>query len=68
TGKLGADAARKYGHSQVHYIKNKNEIGEFLIQIVRSNDMVITIGAGDVWKICNEIWEKLSAAVKKSHG
>lgn len=68
TGKLVADAARKYGHSQVHYIKNKNEIGEFLIQIVRSNDMVITIGAGDVWKICNEIWEKLSAAVKKSHG
>jgi UDP-N-acetylmuramate--alanine ligase len=51
TGELIAKTARQSGHRHVHYIPNKSDVPDFLQSILVENDMLITIGAGDVWKI-----------------
>lgn len=50
TGELIANAAKQYGHKDVHYVPDKREIPEVLKRLVRNNDIVITMGAGDIWK------------------
>jgi len=49
-GKLIADTAKKFGHKNVIYIEDKNEIPSFLLSIKEENDIIITMGAGDIWK------------------
>lgn len=50
TGKLIADLARDYGHRGVHYIQDKNSLPSSLKQIVKPGDIMITMGAGDIYK------------------
>lgn len=50
TGENIADAARQFGHRNVHYVPNKAELPAFLESITREGDIVLTLGAGDVWK------------------
>ncbi len=50
TGELIANAAKDFGHKQVHYVPDKTKIPAFLASIAKKGDMVITMGAGDIWK------------------
>jgi len=50
TGELIADTAKKFGHKNVHYLKNKNDVPAFLTEIKKDGDIIITMGAGDIWK------------------
>src|SRR5699024_7469759 len=50
TGKLIADAAQEYGHRQVHYVKDKQDLPVRLKEIVEPGDVIITMGAGDIYK------------------
>ena len=53
TGQLVADAAIEYGHHKVKYITDKQEIVRYLCEKCKEGDIVITMGAGDIWK-CGE--------------
>ncbi|MCH8289082.1 MAG: UDP-N-acetylmuramate--L-alanine ligase [Candidatus Marinimicrobia bacterium] len=59
TGKLIADAAIKAGHKSVHYIPEMEKIVDFLLDEAGEGDMIITIGAGDVFKVGEELIRKL---------
>jgi UDP-N-acetylmuramate--alanine ligase len=50
SGELITETAKKFGHKNVHYIKDKNKVPEALNKIVKKDDIVITMGAGDIWK------------------
>ncbi|TNE74484.1 UDP-N-acetylmuramate--L-alanine ligase [bacterium] len=50
TGALIADTARNYGHRNVHYVVDKRELPAKLKEIVKQDDIVITMGAGDIYK------------------
>lgn len=50
TGKLIADTAEKYGHKNVIYVEDKQHISEKLTEIVEHGDIIITMGAGDIYK------------------
>jgi UDP-N-acetylmuramate--alanine ligase len=50
TGKLIADAARNFGHKNVLYVEDKNNLSRVLNEIVEAGDIIITLGAGDIWK------------------
>lgn len=56
-----AEEARKLGHKQVFYIKEKKEVIKKLHEIVNKGDLIITIGAGDIWKVgelfIQEYWQ-----------
>jgi UDP-N-acetylmuramate--alanine ligase len=38
----------------VHYVPDKREVPAFLQSIRQAGDMVITMGAGDIWKYGEE--------------
>jgi UDP-N-acetylmuramate--alanine ligase len=50
TGKMIADAAIKSGHRNVHYIDENNRILEEVEKLLQPHDIVVTIGAGDIYK------------------
>lgn len=50
TGKLVADTAKAYGHRGIHYVQDKNELPSQLNEIVEPGDIVVTMGAGDIYK------------------
>jgi UDP-N-acetylmuramate--alanine ligase len=50
SGELIAQAAKDFGHRQVHYVPNKADIPAFLRTIMQQGDIIITMGAGDIWK------------------
>ena len=64
TGKLIADAVKSSGHKEVHYLPEKEKISDFLIDFATEGDMIITIGAGDIYKIGEEFIQKLERAEK----
>jgi UDP-N-acetylmuramate--alanine ligase len=39
------------GHKDVHFLEDKEQIIEFLEKNTQSGDLVLTLGAGDVWQI-----------------
>ncbi len=50
TGKLIADTAEQYGHKKVIYVEHKEDVTEKLKAISRAGDIIITMGAGDIYK------------------
>ena len=58
-GKLVADAAKKSGHKFVEYVENRNDIPTFLKDKVKNGDMVVVIGAGDIYHLSPEILKEL---------
>ncbi len=50
TGELIANAAKSFGHKNVIYLENKEDIPSKLLEIVDDDDIVVTLGAGDIWK------------------
>ena len=54
-------AAKQHGHREVHYLPKTEEVIPFLLKIVGKNDLVITMGAGDIYKVGEELISKLSS-------
>jgi UDP-N-acetylmuramate--alanine ligase len=61
TGELIVNAAKQFGHKEVYYVPDKKQIPGFLQKIVKKGDMVITMGAGDIWKYGEEYLKQLSS-------
>jgi len=64
SGKLIADAAREYGHRKVHYVEDKTDLPETLREIVHPGDVVITMGAGDIYKYGELFVDELEAGIE----
>lgn len=56
-----AQLALQYGHREVHYVQNLEDIPAFLEEIVQPGDVVITMGAGNIWRMGRRYWEQLNA-------
>ena len=65
TGKLIADVAKEYGHRKVHYVENKADLPKTLEEIVKPDDVIITMGAGDIYKYGEEFVEILEQGITK---
>jgi len=61
TGKLIYDAAKSIGHQNVHFIEDREKLSDFLLKSIQPGDMIITLGAGDVWKVNKKLVEKLKS-------
>ncbi len=47
----------EHGHKNVLFVPDKKNIPEKVKELMRPGDMVITLGAGDIWKVGREIIE-----------
>jgi UDP-N-acetylmuramate--alanine ligase len=59
SGRLVSDHAQKLGHRSVFYVPQVDEVASFLENLVKENDMVISLGAGDVHKVGTRLLELL---------
>ena len=50
SGKLIADCAVEFGHKHVHYVADKKDIPNVLMNEKKEDDIIITMGAGDIYK------------------
>jgi UDP-N-acetylmuramate--alanine ligase len=63
----GADAPtlhaeiKKYGHKDVHCFENMSAAVAGAEKMLKSGDILLTLGAGDVWKAGQMLLEKLAA-------
>jgi UDP-N-acetylmuramate--alanine ligase len=64
SGQMIADAAKKFGHKNVIYEADKNKIPELLKSIYKKDDIIITLGAGDIWKYGEKFVEYLKSQNK----
>ncbi len=59
TGELVARSARDFGHRDVHYIPNREEIPMKLMEITKPGDLVMVLGAGTVNVVAEEFYRML---------
>lgn len=59
TGEMIANITKKYGHKNVHYIADKKDVPKKLMELKKKDDIIITMGAGDIWKFGEKFVELL---------
>jgi UDP-N-acetylmuramate--alanine ligase len=62
------EAAREHGHRAIHYVGDIKSAADSLVQHARPSDVVITLGAGDVWKVGVDFLERARTNVNSSGG
>ncbi|MEE9161600.1 MAG: UDP-N-acetylmuramate--L-alanine ligase, partial [Candidatus Neomarinimicrobiota bacterium] len=50
TGELIANDAIRLGHKQVTYAPDKEQLPATVAELIQGSDMVITLGAGDIFR------------------
>ena len=60
SSKLILDELDNLGHCNTHHLESLNDLNNFLKHIVQPSDMVITMGAGDIWRYSDKYNEYLN--------
>ena len=60
TAQIISDEAERLGHNHVEFIPEQTNIPARLKEIVQANDMIITMGAGNIWRQCEGIHEAVN--------
>ncbi len=60
TGEMIANQAKNYGHKNVLYVPSIDDLPDVLMNLLKPNDLLITIGAGSIYRIANQIFSLLS--------
>ena len=58
-GEVLYQAIKRKGHLEVEFIPDKREIAGQLVPRLRAGDIVLTLGAGDIYRVGEEIVEEL---------
>jgi UDP-N-acetylmuramate--alanine ligase len=61
TAELVAGAALKSGHRDLVYMPDREQIIDHLVATLKEGDLVVTLGAGDVWKIGEEVQRRIES-------
>jgi UDP-N-acetylmuramate--alanine ligase len=61
SGRQIADGIARRGRPEVLFIERKEDVAKVVTELARPGDLVITMGAGDIWKTCDEIVRRLEA-------
>ncbi len=58
-GRQIAEGVREHGHKSVTFVPVKEDLTQAVLDVARPGDIVLTMGAGDIWKIAEEIVHEL---------
>ncbi|MEK7267802.1 MAG: cyanophycin synthetase, partial [Nitrospirota bacterium] len=59
SGERLVEAVRASGHPSVTWVDRKETLAERVLPSLKADDVVITLGAGDIWKTGLELLERL---------
>ena len=68
SGRQIAEGVAGHGHRNVTYLPAKEELADAVLGVVRPGDMVITLGAGDIWRVAEEVARRLAAGPGTDRG
>ena len=68
TAEILTDNIRRYGHKNARYIGDLETAADKIIPFLQPNDLVITLGAGSVTRLSDEILEKLRRGDGQARG
>ncbi len=54
-----AEGVREHGHREVSYVHDRRKIPELVSKLVDEGDLVLVLGAGNIWETAREIFGKL---------
>ena len=54
TGELITNMAKSMGHENVYWVEDKKRLVAAMKALGEPGDLVITMGAGDIWRICDK--------------
>jgi UDP-N-acetylmuramate--alanine ligase len=60
SAELVVNAALTSGHRDLNYLPDREQVIDHLAKAVRPGDLVVTLGAGDVWKIGDDVMRRLA--------
>ena len=63
-GSLIAELARSFGHQDVHYVKDKTQMPEYVARLSKEGDVILALGAGDIWRYSRELVHVLEPVKK----
>lgn len=52
---------RKNSNSNVRYIPTKEEVEDYLVHTSKAGDLILTMGAGDIWKVADRLVYRLES-------
>ncbi|MDI6784128.1 MAG: UDP-N-acetylmuramate--L-alanine ligase, partial [bacterium] len=53
------DVAKNHGYQNITYIPKRDEINDYLIKKIAPGDLVLYMGAGDIWKLADDLIARL---------
>ena len=59
TSKLIVDELLQLGHRNVHYIPSPLSLPIFIKELELNNDIILVMGAGNIWRICDNIYQEI---------
>lgn len=59
TGERLAERAEQFGHRAVHYVPDKTDLPGRLLKLTEAGDVVLMLGAGDIWRYSRTFVEML---------
>ena len=59
-GRLIYDKIKKTGHKNVNYIASKDDVMDFLTPRIAQGDLIMTLGAGDIWQVGEQLLDFLN--------
>jgi UDP-N-acetylmuramate--alanine ligase len=62
SGEALYQAVKRHGHLDVEYVRDKEQIAQRLLPKLQSGDIVLTLGAGDIYKVGEELVKALGNA------
>jgi len=63
SSKLIADTAKQSGHHGVHSIENNDDIVDYTLSLLRTGDILISMGAGNIWQYGEKILGELQKSI-----
>jgi len=59
SGRALYEGIKTHGHKDVTFISDREKIVEHMVSVLKTGDLMITLGAGDVWKLGEQVVERL---------
>lgn len=62
SGEMVAQSAVGFGHRNVQYVADKAHLAAHVRELLQPGDIVVTMGAGDIWKVADELLAEIALA------
>lgn len=60
SGRAVYEGIRKSGHPAVHFVEEKGAVAATILEHLQEGDLVLTLGAGDIWKTGEDLLARLN--------